>query len=111
VPALAVRIETVTGSRVLADAHHRLEIHSVPDNTHAAELLVAYSPAHHVLLEPDLLDGSTGEPGDAGPYTVALARVIDRNHLDVRTIVPVHGTPVTRDYLDQALALRRKHVR
>lgn len=47
---------------------------------------------------------------DAGPYTVALARAIEERRLDVETIVPVHGPPVTRAYLDAALAIRRKHL-
>lgn len=106
----AVRTEAVVGSRVIADAHHRLELHDIAANPHAAQMLVAYSPAHRLLFEPDLLDGSLGDPVDAGPYTVALARGIEQRRLDVETIVPVHGPPVTRAYLNLSLAVRRKHV-
>jgi len=49
--------------------------------------------------------------GEDGPYTVEPARAIEERHLDVRTIVPVHGPPVSREYLEQALAIRRRHAR
>ena len=110
VPTSSVRIEVVSGSRVLEDAHHRLEIHDIGPNMHVAQMLVAYSPRHRVLLEPDLLDGGPGEPLDGGPYTVQLARAIDERKLDVATIVPVHGRVVPRSYLDGSLSVRRRHI-
>jgi glyoxylase-like metal-dependent hydrolase (beta-lactamase superfamily II) len=106
----APRIETVSGSRALADAHHRVELHDVGPTTHAAQILVAYLPQQRLLFEADLLDVTAPEMVLAGPDGVTLAEKIAALGLAVERIVPVHGVPATHHHLEQALAIRARHV-
>jgi hypothetical protein len=45
-----------------------------------------------------------------GVDTMAMIAKIKEYRLDVTSIVPVHGVPVTMDDLNRGLAIRARHV-
>jgi hypothetical protein len=57
-------------------------------------MLVAYLPKEKVLLEADGFNPAarpaTQAPASVSPYTASLAANIERLHLDVERIIPVH---------------------
>lgn len=85
----APRIEVVDGRRVIADEHHRLELHDIGSLTdHTAEYLVYYFPREKLLVEGDLAwFPENGEVYPAPTRTQGLAEAIERLELDVEHIV------------------------
>lgn len=74
---------------------HVSYVHPLP---HVEGMLVAYLPNEKILIEADLFD-STGS-GVSGvteptPANRTLLGHVRRLGLDVDTIVPIHGVPVT----------------
>jgi dolichyl-phosphate-mannose--protein O-mannosyl transferase len=62
---------------------------------HVEGMLMAYLPAEHIAFQADLFD--THEPPRAAqlPAMQSLANQVARMKLDVETLAPVHGKPVT----------------
>ena len=56
-------------------------------------MLIAYLPAEKMLIEADLYDSEPERP--AGDAARSLYRHVQRLGLDVATIVPIHGKPVS----------------
>jgi hypothetical protein len=69
------------------------EVYEVGPNPHAEQMLVIYLPREGLLFEGGMLDldVAVGQPTVSGGDTRALLHWIDRQRLNVKIIVPVHG--------------------
>ena len=103
-------IETIADNRVLDDGSYRAELYDFGPTDHVAQILVAYFPKEKLLFEPDLLDITSQDLVLTGPEGVTLAEKIRQLGLQVERIIPVHGAPGTTESLNQALAVRARHV-
>lgn len=87
------KVEGVGEKTVLSDGTHVVEVYHLPALPHHDGMLVAYFPKEKVLLEADAYNpqpvGST-RPNPANPNTLILLDNIQRLHLDVQRIIPVH---------------------
>lgn len=87
--------ESVHQKYILGDDNHSVELHLVQGLAHASGMLMAYFPKEKILVEADLY---TPTPQGQMPPAVnasnrSLFDNIRRLHLDVDTIVPIHGNP------------------
>jgi glyoxylase-like metal-dependent hydrolase (beta-lactamase superfamily II) len=86
--------QTVSEKLVLTDGNHVIELHHLQNFGHNDGMLVAYLPKEKVLLEADGFNPAarpaTQAPASVSPYTASLAANIERLHLDVERIIPVH---------------------
>jgi glyoxylase-like metal-dependent hydrolase (beta-lactamase superfamily II) len=92
--------ETVRENYVLSDGSRNMEISYVHPLGHVEGMLVAYLPQEKILIEADLFDAPLpGEamPTTAGPASSSLYNHVQRLALEVDTIVPIHGQPVSWD--------------
>jgi glyoxylase-like metal-dependent hydrolase (beta-lactamase superfamily II) len=92
-PQPKVKIETMDEKKVLTDGVHTIELYHVQNSTHDMGMVIAYLPKQKVLLEGDEFNvGAANAPAPAmpNPYHVNLLANIERLHLDVDRIVPVH---------------------
>ena len=90
--------ETVRENYWLNDGTRSLHVSYVHPLPHVEGMLVAYLPEERMLIEADLYDSrAPGEPTPAGaaPGARSLRRHVERLGLDVETIVPIHGRPVS----------------
>jgi glyoxylase-like metal-dependent hydrolase (beta-lactamase superfamily II) len=106
----APQLETIEQKHVYEDATQRVEIYDFGPAPHVAQILVAYFPRTKTLHVADLLDTLTPEMVIPGVDTMAMIAKIKEYRLDVTSIVPVHGVPVTMDDLNRGLAIRARHV-
>ena len=87
-------IETVSDKKILTDGSRLLELHLIKDSPHAEGLLLAYLPKEKILVEADAftpLAPNAPKPAAVNPATVNLYKNIEALHLDVATILPIHG--------------------
>lgn len=92
--------ETVRENYMLSDGSRNMEISYVHPLGHVEGTLVAYLPRERILIEADLFDAPLpGEtmPTTAGPASSSLYNHVQRLGLEVDTIVPIHGQPVSWD--------------
>jgi glyoxylase-like metal-dependent hydrolase (beta-lactamase superfamily II) len=92
-PAPKVKVETMDEKKVLTDGEHTIELYHVQNSTHDMGMLIAYLPKQKVLLEADEFNvgaANAPTPEKPNPYHVNLLDNIQRLHLDVDRIVPVH---------------------
>ena len=96
--------ETVRENYWLNDGTRSMHISYIHPLAHAEGMLVAYLPNERLLIEADLFDPPTPvaprqtEPTDANR---SLYRHVQRLGLDIGTIVPIHGRPVSVDGLSR----------
>jgi glyoxylase-like metal-dependent hydrolase (beta-lactamase superfamily II) len=94
-----LRIQTVGAVGRLTDGQRTIELHLLTGFTHAGDMLVVYLPKEGILAEPDAFNppDSPGTPlvASAVPFAAALYDNIQRLKLDVKMIVPFHGTRTT----------------
>ena len=58
-------------------------------------MLMAYLPREKVIIEADLFDTHVQPPASATPANRSFYNQVQRLKLDVSTIVPIHGKPVS----------------
>jgi glyoxylase-like metal-dependent hydrolase (beta-lactamase superfamily II) len=85
--------ETVRENYTLTDGTRTMHMSYVQPLAHVEGMLIAYLPKEKVLIEADLFDG--GLIRGASPETRSLQAQVQRLGLDVTTIVPIHGGPVS----------------
>ncbi len=88
---------TFTDKLVLADRAHPVEVHLLAGNGHNDAFAMVWLPKEKILSEGDAW--TPPAPGAANssppsPYTVNLAKNIERLKLDVKTIAALHGPGV-----------------
>ena len=98
--ARAVIVEGVRNRRVISDASGQsIELHTLQGGLHAADMLIAYLPRAHAVVESDLLQpwinpvfgGARNAPH---PYLVYLFQELERLKIDYQQFVPIHRPPV-----------------
>ncbi|MBI3792376.1 MAG: MBL fold metallo-hydrolase [Gemmatimonadetes bacterium] len=103
-------IEVFAGRRVLADAHHAVELHAIGPIAHVDEMVLAYVPSEKLVFVSDLfLVSNRGANGPAEPSTVTFLETVERLHLDVQTIAGGHGRIGTIAELRAAVAETKRH--
>jgi glyoxylase-like metal-dependent hydrolase (beta-lactamase superfamily II) len=87
--------EAIQENYVITDNNRILRVYYVQPLQHVAGMLMAYLPAERIAFEADLFD--THEPPRAAqlPAMRSLFNQVQRMKLDVATIAPVHGKPVS----------------
>ena len=96
--------ETVREHYWLNDGTRSMHISYVHPLAHAEGMLMAYLPNERLLIEADLFDPlAPGTPRQTEPADAnrSLYRHVQRLGLDIDTIVPIHGRPVSwTDFLE-----------
>ena len=89
--------EVVRENYWLTDATRQMHISYVHPLPHAEGMLIAYLPNERIVIEADLYNNVPGEPAqlEATAENRALYRQIQTLGIDVETIVPIHGEPVS----------------
>jgi glyoxylase-like metal-dependent hydrolase (beta-lactamase superfamily II) len=101
-PKAKIKVEYVGDKKILTDGTQTIELHRVLNSTHNAFMMMAYLPKQKVLIEADEFN-VLGNPAPTTPaanpnqYQVNLLANIERLHLDVDRIIPIHlPNPQTR---------------
>ena len=95
--------EEVRENYVLTDNERILHISYVHPLPHVEGMLVAYLPNEKLLIEADLVNGPPAngsyvtELGDSESSHRSLRNHVQRLGLEVQTIVPIHGEPLSWD--------------
>ena len=95
--------EAIQENYVITDNSRILRVYYVQPLQHVAGMLMAYLPDEGIAFEADLFD--THEPPRAAqlPAMRSLHNQVQRMGLDVTTVAPVHGEPVTWTAFEAAL--------
>lgn len=92
-PQPKVKIETVGEKKIISDGEHSIELYHVDGSTHSNNMLMAYLPKQKVLIEADEFNvgaANAPTPAQINPYQTNLVANIERLHLDVDRIIPIH---------------------
>ena len=93
-PQPKVKIETMTEKKVMTDGTHTIELYHVDNSTHSEGMIIAYLPKQKVVLEADEFNvpatASASTPATINPYHTNLLANIERLHLEVDRIIPIH---------------------
>ena len=100
--------EGIIGTRTLTDGSRSVVIYHHAGSMHNPGMLMIFLPKEKILVEADMFYGMTGSPtedvGAGYANFVQWYDVVQRLKLDVETIVPIHGHPLTNmDEARQAL--------
>jgi glyoxylase-like metal-dependent hydrolase (beta-lactamase superfamily II) len=110
----SVKIQTVGAKGTLTDGTRTIELHLLTNYEHTGDMLLVYLPKERILAEPDAFTApatpTTPLVVTAVPYAAALYDTIQRLHLDVQTIAPLHGARTT-DVAELAKAAGKGAVR
>jgi glyoxylase-like metal-dependent hydrolase (beta-lactamase superfamily II) len=86
--------ETMTEKKVMTDGNHVIELYHMTNIGHHDGLIMAYLPKEKVLVEADAYNPAATPnatpPSPPSPYTMALISNIERLHLDVTRLIPIH---------------------
>ena len=99
-PARAVIVQGVRDRHVISDASGQsIELHALQGGLHAADMLIAYLPRAHAVVESDLLQPWINPVFGGGrnaphPYLVYLFQELERLKIDYQQFVPIHRPPV-----------------
>ena len=88
-----VSIETMTDKKVLTDGNHVIELHRLQGSNHNDGLIVAYLPKEKILVEADAFNPpnqANAPPNPVNANNINLKQNLDRQKLDVETIIPIH---------------------
>jgi glyoxylase-like metal-dependent hydrolase (beta-lactamase superfamily II) len=96
-PQPRVKVQYVGDKDVLTDGTHTIELYRVEGSTHNAFMMMAYLPKKKALIEADEFNvparAITTPPARINSYEVNLLALIERLHLDVERIIPIHQPP------------------
>jgi glyoxylase-like metal-dependent hydrolase (beta-lactamase superfamily II) len=87
-------VEGVRSKRVLSDGTRTIELHHIPNNLHADDLVMVYLPKEKILVEADVytpLAANAAPPTPPNVFTVRFADHLDKLGLAVDQILPMHG--------------------
>jgi len=87
--------EAVQEQYVITDGSRLLHVYYVQPLQHVTGMLMAYLPEERIAFQADLFD--THEPPRAGqlPAMRSLNTQVQRMKLEVETVAPVHGNPIS----------------
>jgi glyoxylase-like metal-dependent hydrolase (beta-lactamase superfamily II) len=92
-PQPKLKIETVGEMKTMTDGEHTIDLYHLEGSTHSVGMLIAYLPKQKILIEADEFNvGQANAPAPAtvNPYHTNLLANIERLHLDVDRIIPIH---------------------
>ena len=92
-PQPKTKVEYVGEKRILTDGEHVIELHHVQNSTHNEGMLIAYLPKQKLILEGDEFNvgaANAPTPSSVNPYHTNLLANIQRLHLDVDRVIPIH---------------------
>jgi len=100
-PKAKIKVEYVDDVKKITDGEHEIDLYKVMNSTHNSAMLMAYLPKQKILIEADefnvLNPIPTGPVANPNQYQVNLLANIERLHLDVDRIIPIHlPNPATR---------------
>ncbi|MBZ5673070.1 MAG: MBL fold metallo-hydrolase [Acidobacteriia bacterium] len=103
-----IKVEYAGDKKVLTDGEHVIELHHLMNSTHDANMMVVYLPKQKILIEADEFNVLNPTPTAPVPmpnqYQINLLANIERLHLDVDRIIPIHlPNPATRKVTLQEL--------
>lgn len=82
-----LKLETVDDAMDFKDASMTVNVYHIAGNPHGDAMLMAYFPKERILVEADAYN-----PGSAvQPYAANLLENVEKRHLRVDRIVPLHG--------------------
>jgi len=97
-----IKVEYVDDMKKITDGTQEIDLYRVMNSTHNAFMMMAYLPKQKILIEADEFN-VLGNPAPTTPaanpnqYQINLLANIERLHLDVDRIIPIHlPTPGTR---------------
>ena len=96
-----IKVEYVGDMKKITDGTHEIDLYHVMNSTHNNAMLMAYLPKQKILIEADEFNVLNPTPTAPVPnpnqYQVNLLANIERLHLDVDRIIPIHlPNPATR---------------
>jgi len=105
------RFKVVSDRLTLTDGSRKVETYHLQQFGHNDGAIVAYLPEEKVLVEADAFNPPaaplTQTPAVINPSTVSLDANIERLHLDVERIIPIHlpadNRPITLTELHKAI--------
>ena len=101
------KFETVGEKKIMTDGNHVIELYHQQNYGHNDGMLLVYLPKEKVLLEADGFNPPaqplTQTPATISPYTANLEANIERLHLDVERIIPVHYPADNRKVMNAEL--------
>jgi glyoxylase-like metal-dependent hydrolase (beta-lactamase superfamily II) len=92
-PQPKVKIESMTEKKILTDGEHTIELYHVQGSTHNVGMIMAYLPKQKILVEADEFNvgpANASTPTNINPYHPNLLANIERLHLEVDRIIPIH---------------------
>jgi glyoxylase-like metal-dependent hydrolase (beta-lactamase superfamily II) len=92
-PQPKLKIETVGDMKTLTDGEHTIDLYHLEGSTHALGTIIAYLPKQKILIEADEFNvgqANAPTPASVNPYHTNLLANIERLHLDVDRIIPIH---------------------
>ena len=89
-----VSIETMTDKKVLTDGNHVVELYRLEGSNHNDGLIMAYLPKEKILVEADAFNPpaqlNAPPPTAINANNTNLVQNLERLHLEVETIIPIH---------------------
>jgi hypothetical protein len=95
--------EAVQENYVITDNRRILRVYYVQPLQHVEGMLMAYLPNERIAFEADLFDTHEAPRAAQVPAMRSLATQVARMKLDVETLAPVHGKPVSWTTFQAAL--------
>jgi glyoxylase-like metal-dependent hydrolase (beta-lactamase superfamily II) len=92
-PQPKMKIETVDEMKTITDGEHTINLYKLQGSTHSVGTLIVYLPKQKILVEADEFNvGAANAPAPAmpNPYHVNLLANVERLHLEVDRIIPIH---------------------
>ena len=95
--------EAVQENYVIADDSRILRIYYVQPLAHVSGMLMAYLPEEGIAFEADLFDTHESPRRSQLPSMRSFRNQVERMGLEVSTVAPVHGEPVSWADFEAAL--------
>ena len=100
-PKPKIKVEYVGDMKKITDGTQEIDLYKVMNSTHNSAMMMAYLPKQKILIEADEFNVLNPIPTAPVPnpnqYQVNLLANIERLHLDVDRIIPIHlPNPGTR---------------
>jgi len=87
--------EAFNENYVITDGSRILNLYYVQPLRHAEGMAIGYLPAEKIVVQANLFDTHEPPPATPTPAMVSFYRTMRTLGLDVTTIAPVHGKPVS----------------
>lgn len=100
------QFKTFTDKLLLDDGERPVEIHTIVGSGHNDAFAMVYLPKQRILVEADAwtpTPSGARPPAVVNPLWLNLHDNVQRLHLDVERVAPLHGAPRTMDEFREAI--------